>query len=153
MNPFSAPIFIPSTLQSPFSRHPCQLVCSFLNNFSNIKTSKFSFCLSQEVETVAHMWSMHFIFFSLYLYIYKENKYYIYIYIYILLIYSCLTKFQGHSKVIQLYIYTYIIFQFIFHYRYFKRLTKGLQFPVLYSKTLLVFAHFFLIRNPAFYSY
>ena len=67
--------------------------------------------------------------------------------------YSCLTKFQVHSKVIQLYIYTYIIFQCIFHYRYFNRLTKGLQFPVLYSKTLLVFAHFFLIRNPAFYSY
>ena len=51
--------------------------------------------------------------------------------------------FQGHSKVIQLYIYTYIIFQFIFYYRYFKRLTKGLQFPVLYSKTLLVVAHLF----------
>ena len=58
--------------------------------------------------------------------------------------YSCLTKFQVHSKVIQLYIYTYIIFQFIFHYRYFKRLTKGLQFPGLYSKTLLVVAHLFL---------
>ena len=52
--------------------------------------------------------------------------------------YSCLTKFQVHSKVIQLYIYTYIIFQFIFYYRYFKRLTKGLQFPVLYSGTSLV---------------
>ena len=51
-----------------------------LSNFSNIKTSKFSFWLSQEVETVAHMWSIHLIFFSLYLNIYKENKYNIYIY-------------------------------------------------------------------------
>ena len=73
---------------------------------------------------------------------------------YILLMYSCLTKFQVHSKAIKLYIYTYIIFQFVFHYRYFRRLTKGLQFPVLYSKTLLVVAHlFFKIRNLAFYSY
>ena len=57
--------------------------------------------------------------------------------------YSCLTNIQVQSKVIQLYIYTYIIFQFIFHYRYFKRLTKGLHFPVLYSKTLLVVSHIF----------
>jgi len=63
---------------------------------------------------------------------------------YILLMYSCLTKFQVHSKVIQLYIYTYIIFQFIFYYRYFKRLTKALHFPVVYIKTLLVVAHLFL---------
>ena len=54
MNPFSALMFTPSTLQSPFSRHPCQLLCSFLCNFSNIKTFKFSFCLSQEVETVPY---------------------------------------------------------------------------------------------------
>ena len=63
---------------------------------------------------------------------------------YILLMYSCLTNIQVQSKVTQLYIYTYIIFQFIFHYRYFKRLTKGLQFLGLYSKTLLVVAHLFL---------
>ena len=37
--------------------------------------------------------------------------------IYILLTYSWLAVFQGHSKVIQLYIYTYIIFEIIFHYR------------------------------------
>ena len=37
--------------------------------------------------------------------------------IYILLNFSLLTTFQVHSKVIQLYIYTYIIFQIIFHYR------------------------------------
>ena len=37
--------------------------------------------------------------------------------IYILLKYSWLTMFQVHSKVIQLYIYTYIIFKIIFHYR------------------------------------
>ena len=114
MNPFSAPIFIPSTLQSPFSRHPCQLVCSFLNNFSNIKTSKFSFCLSQEVETVAHMWSMHFIFFSLYLYIYKENKYYIYIYIYIYYWYIvALQSSRGTARWFS-YTYTHILFFSLF---------------------------------------
>ena len=48
---------------------------------------------------------------------------------------------QLGDSVIHIY---YIIFQFIFHYRYFKRLTKELQFPVLYSKTLLVVAHLFL---------
>ena len=35
----------------------------------------------------------------------------------ILLRYSWLTVFQVHSRVIQLYIYTYIIFEIIFHYR------------------------------------
>ena len=35
----------------------------------------------------------------------------------ILLKYSWLTMFQVHSKVIQLYIYTYIIFKITFHYR------------------------------------
>ena len=39
------------------------------------------------------------------------------IYIYILLKYSCLTTFQVHSKVIQLYTYTNITFEIIFHYR------------------------------------
>ena len=37
--------------------------------------------------------------------------------IYILLKYSWLTMFQGHSKVIQLSINTYIIFEIIFYYR------------------------------------
>ena len=37
--------------------------------------------------------------------------------IYILLKYSWLTMFQVYSKVIQLYMYTYIIFQIIFCYR------------------------------------
>ena len=37
--------------------------------------------------------------------------------IYILLKYSWLTMFQVHSKVIQLYKYTYIIFEIIFHHR------------------------------------
>ena len=37
--------------------------------------------------------------------------------------YSWLTMFQVHSKVIQLYIYTYIIFEIIFHYRLYKILT------------------------------
>ena len=101
MNPFSAPIFIPSTLQSPFSRHPCQLVCSFLNNFSNIKTSKFSFCLSQKVETVAHMWSIHFIFFSLYFYIYKEKNIYIYIHNW------CIVALQSSRCTARWFSYTY----------------------------------------------
>ena len=35
---------------------------------------------------------------------------------YILLTYICLMMFQGHSKVIQLYIYTYAILQVIFHH-------------------------------------
>ena len=37
--------------------------------------------------------------------------------IHILLKYSRLTMFQVHSKVIQSYIHTYIIFEIIFHYR------------------------------------
>ena len=37
--------------------------------------------------------------------------------IYILLKYSWLTMFQVHSKVIQLYKYTYIIFEIIFHHK------------------------------------
>ena len=51
--------------------------------------------------------------------------------------------FQVHSKVIQLYIYTYIICQIIFHYRYFKRLTKELQLPVLYSNLCCLLHTFF----------
>ena len=36
---------------------------------------------------------------------------------YILLKYSWRTAFQVHSNVIQLYLYTYIIFEIVFHYR------------------------------------
>ena len=42
---------------------------------------------------------------------------FIFFFIYILLKYSRLTMFQVHSKVIQPYIYIYIIFEIIFHYR------------------------------------
>ena len=54
-----------------------------------------------------------FLFFyhlKFYLFIYLKN-------IYILLKYSWLTMFQVHSKVIQLYKYTYIIFEIIFLHR------------------------------------
>ena len=37
--------------------------------------------------------------------------------VYILLMYSSFTMFQVHSKVIQLYKFTYIIFEIIFHYK------------------------------------
>ena len=42
---------------------------------------------------------------------------YVYTYIYTLLKYSRLTMFRGHSKVIQLHRYTYIIFEVIFYHR------------------------------------
>ena len=50
-----------------------------------------------------------------------------------LLKYSWLTMFQVHSKVIQLHLYTYIIFQIIFHYR----LLQGIDYiSLFYSKTV-----------------
>ena len=56
-----------------------------------------------------------------------------------------------HSKVIQLYIYTHIIFEIIFHYWYYKTLTRV---PVPYSKPLLLIANVsFKIRNLVFYPY
>ena len=39
------------------------------------------------------------------------------IYLQVLLKYSWLTVFQVNNKVTQLYIYTYMIFEIIFHYR------------------------------------
>ena len=66
------------------------------------------------------------------------------IYIYI---YSWLTIFQAHSKVIQLCIYTYIIFHVIFHYR----LLQDIDYSSLcYTVNL----HFLLqIYFLKFYSY
>ena len=51
--------------------------------------------------------------------------------------------FQVQSKVIQLYIYTYIIFQIIFHYRLLQDTDCAIQFPVLYSKPFLLAAYVF----------
>ena len=45
------------------------------------------------------------------------TKLYIFLYIYIVLKYSWLVMCQVHSKVIQLYIYTYIITEIIFLYK------------------------------------
>ena len=69
----------------------------------------------------------------------------------ILLKYSGLTMFQVHSKVIQLYKYTYIIFEFIFHHR----LLQDIDYSSLcYTVNLCCLLHFyFLIRNLAFCSY
>ena len=68
----------------------------------------------------------------------------------ILLKYSWLTMFQVHSKVIQLYKYTYIIFEILFHHK----LLQDIEYSsVLYSKPLLLVAYLFLIRNLAFYLY
>ena len=57
---------------------------------------------------------------------------------------------QVHNKVIQLYIYTYIIFEIIFHYR----LLQDIDYSSLYYMVnLLCLLHiYFLIRNLAFYS-
>ena len=58
--------------------------------------------------------------------------------------------FQVHSKVIQLYKYTYIIFEILFHHK----LLQDIEYSsVLYSKPLLLVAYLFLIRNLAFYLY
>ena len=58
---------------------------------------------------------------------------------------------QVHSKLIQLYIYTYIVFEIIFHYR----LLQYIDYSSLwYTVNLCFLLHiYFLIRNLAFYSY
>ena len=75
----------------------------------------------------------------------------LYIYIYILLKYSWLAMFQVHSKVIQLYKYTYIIFEIIFHHR----LLQDINYNSLdHTVNLCCLLHiYFLIRSLAFYSY
>ena len=80
-----------------------------------------------------------------------SKKGFIFFLIYTLLKYSWLTMFQVHSKLIQLYICTYIIFQIIFHYR----LLQDTDYSSLdYTVNLCCFLHtLFLIRNLAFSSY
>ena len=80
---------------------------------------------------------------SFYLLIFKK--------IYILLKYSWFTMFQVHSKVIQLYKYTYMIFEIIFHHR----LLQDIDYSSLFYSVNLccLLCIYFLIRNLAFYSY
>ena len=68
-----------------------------------------------------------------------------------LLKYNWLTMFQVHSKLIQLCIYTYIVFEIIFHYR----LLQYIDYSSLwYTVNICCLLHiYFLIRNLAFYSY
>ena len=66
---------------------------------------------------------------------------------YILLIVD-LTMFQVHSKVIQLYIHTYIIFEIIFHHR----LLQDIDYNSICYAVNLCCISIFLIRNLAFYS-
>ena len=59
--------------------------------------------------------------------------------------------FQVHNKVIQLYIYIYVIFEIITHYR----LLQGIDYSSLwYMMNLcwLLHMYFFKIRDLAFYS-
>ena len=69
----------------------------------------------------------------------------------ILLTYSWLTVFQVHNKVVQLYKYTYIIFEIIFHHV----LLQDIDYSSLcYTVNLCCLLHiYFLIKNLAFYSY
>ena len=55
--------------------------------------------------------------------------------------------FKVHSKVIQLYKYTYIIFEIIFHHRLFY---SSLHYTVNFCCLLHIY---FKIRNLAFYLY
>ena len=70
---------------------------------------------------------------------------------YILLKYSWLTMFQGHSKVIQLYKSTYVIFENFFHHK----LLQDIDYSSLcYTVNLCCLLNiYFLIQNLAFYSY
>ena len=58
---------------------------------------------------------------------------------YILLKYSWLTMFQVHSKVIQLYKYTYIIFEIIFHHRLLQDIDYS---PLCHRVNLCCFMHY-----------
>ena len=60
--------------------------------------------------------------------------------------------FQVHSKVIQLYVWTYVIFQIIFHYRW---LQDSDYSSLCYTVNLCCLFHIFLflIKSLAFYSY
>ena len=68
-----------------------------------------------------------------------EKLYTIYIYIY-----SWLTMFQAHSKVIQLYMYTYIIFHVIFHYRLLEDIDCG---SLCYTVNLCCLLHIYFLFN------
>ena len=59
--------------------------------------------------------------------------------------------FPVHSKVIQVYIYTYIIFEVILNYK----LLQDIDYSSLcYTVNLCCLLHiYFLIRNLVFYSY
>ena len=59
--------------------------------------------------------------------------------------------FQVHNKVIQLYKYTYIIFDLIFHHRLLQDIDYSSQWCTVNLCCLLHI--YFSIRNPAFYSY
>ena len=66
-----------------------------------------------------------------------------------------ITKFQKEeffcACVIELYVYTYIIFEIIFHYRLLQDIDySSLCYTVKFCCLLNIY---FLIRNPAFYSY
>ena len=59
--------------------------------------------------------------------------------------------FQMHSKVIQWYKYTYIIFEIIFHHMLLQDIDHS---SLCYTVNLCFLLHiYFLIRNLAFYSY
>ena len=64
-----------------------------------------------------------------------------------LYIYSWLTIFQAHSKVVQLYMYTYIIFHVIFHYRLLQDIDYG---SLCYRVNLCCLLHIYFFL---FYSY
>ena len=70
---------------------------------------------------------------------------------YILLRYSWLKVFQVHSKMCQLYKYTYIIFKIIFHHRLLLDIDYGSLCCTVHLCYLLHI--YFFIINLAFYSY
>ena len=59
---------------------------------------------------------------------------------FILLKYSWLTVLQVHSEVIQLYKYTYIIFEIIFHYKLFQDIDSN---SLCYTVNLCCLLHIF----------
>ena len=82
-------------------------------NLGLLHCRQILYCLSYQRSPCPRLFQFVFLFNYLFFYIYI----FFFFIFYFLLKCSWLTVFQVHSKVIQLYKYTYIIFEIIFHHR------------------------------------
>ena len=97
----------------PNTWHPCK--CDVI----------VKYCCVRLLELFHFLKCLFFYFFLIYIYLLKH---------------CWLTMFQVHSKVIQLYIYIYIIFEIIFHYR----LLQDINYSCLWSTVNLCYLLHFL---------